>query len=44
LPRIEGTGMMTAAPELGQHSGEILQEWGYSQTDIGAFMESKAVA
>ena len=44
LPRIEAAGTMTTAPELGQHSSEILREWGYSEADIGNFMESTAVA
>ena len=42
IPRIEGEGPMTRAPELGQHTGELLAEWDYSESDIAALAECGA--
>ncbi|HJP40227.1 MAG TPA: CoA transferase [Dehalococcoidia bacterium] len=37
------TGPRHSAPELGQHTDEILVELGYSQTDIAAFRQAEAI-
>ena len=42
IPRIEGEGPMTRAPELGQHTGELLAEWDYSESEIAALAECGA--
>ena len=35
---------MTHAPHLGEHSAEILAEWGYSDDAIADLIAKKAVA
>ncbi|WP_417515397.1 CaiB/BaiF CoA transferase family protein [Minwuia sp.] len=41
--RIEGADRFTHAPGLGEHSDEILSEWGYSQADIDNMKSNGAV-
>ena len=44
LPKIDGPSAMTHAPHLGEHSTEILAEWGYSDDAIADLIAKKAVA
>jgi crotonobetainyl-CoA:carnitine CoA-transferase CaiB-like acyl-CoA transferase len=37
-----GTGLM-AAPELGQHTGEVILEAGYARADIAEFKDRKII-
>jgi crotonobetainyl-CoA:carnitine CoA-transferase CaiB-like acyl-CoA transferase len=42
LPRIDGPSAMTHSPHVGEHSVDILKEWGYDDDAINA-MQSKKV-
>jgi len=42
-PRITGPDALTHAPSIGEHSDQILGEWGYSATDIAGFKANGAV-
>ena len=42
-PRITGPDALTHAPSIGEHSDEILGEWGYSASDITAMKANGAV-
>jgi crotonobetainyl-CoA:carnitine CoA-transferase CaiB-like acyl-CoA transferase len=42
-PRITGPDALTHAPTIGEHSDEILGEWGYSASDIAAMKANGAV-
>jgi crotonobetainyl-CoA:carnitine CoA-transferase CaiB-like acyl-CoA transferase len=42
-PRITGPDAMTHAPSIGEHSDEILGEWGYSSNEIAAMKANGAV-
>ena len=44
LPKIDGPSAMTHAPHLGEHSAEILAEWGYNDDAIADLIAKKAVA
>jgi crotonobetainyl-CoA:carnitine CoA-transferase CaiB-like acyl-CoA transferase len=41
LPRIEGPSQMTHAPHVGEHSVEILKEWGYRDDAIADMLAKK---
>ncbi len=41
LPRIEGPSPMTHAPHVGEHSVEILKEWGYGDDAIADMLAKK---
>ena len=43
LPRIEGADAMTHAPSIGEHSDQILGEWGYSEDDIAGMRTGGAI-
>ncbi len=43
LPRIEGADAMTHAPSIGEHSDQILGEWGYSDGDIAGMRTGGAI-
>ncbi|MCA8928956.1 MAG: CoA transferase [Alphaproteobacteria bacterium] len=42
-PRITGPDALTHAPTIGEHSDEILAEWGYSAADIAGMKANGAV-
>lgn len=42
-PRIEGADALTHSPSIGEHSDEILGEWGYSDDEIAALKSGGAV-
>ncbi|MBT6275334.1 MAG: CoA transferase [Chromatiales bacterium] len=44
LPRIDGEDAMTRAPQLGEHTDEILTEWGYGAEDLASFREAGVTA
>ncbi|MDA0341995.1 MAG: CoA transferase [Proteobacteria bacterium] len=44
LPRIEGPSAATHAPHIGEHSIEILKEWGYSDYFISELLTKKVTA
>lgn len=43
LPRIEGADALTHAPTIGEHSDQILGEWGYSADEIAAMRKDGAI-
>ena len=42
-PRLNGADALTHAPSIGEHSDEILGEWGYSDAEIAAMKANGAV-
>jgi len=44
LHRSARGGAPLAAPAIGQHTDEILREYGYSAAEIGKLKQAKAVA
>ena len=42
-PRLNGADALTHAPSIGEHSDEILGEWGYSDADIASMKANGAV-
>lgn len=42
-PRLNGADALTHAPSIGEHSDEILGEWGYSDADIAKMKANGAV-
>ena len=43
LSSLEKSELKTGAPVLGQHTGEVLSEFGYSQEDISEFVKDNVV-
>ncbi|HCV00624.1 MAG TPA: CoA transferase, partial [Dehalococcoidia bacterium] len=43
LSSLEKSELKTGAPVLGQHTGEVLSEFGYSQEEISEFVKDNVV-
>ena len=41
LPNIEGSDEKTHSPRIGEHSVEILHEWGYNEETISTMLKNK---